>query len=128
MVWTASATTAQVLADRLALRRIVSNIVENAIRYGKAAHLTLRADEATVTLIIDDEGPGIPEHQRLALLEPFTRQEPSRSRQTGGAGLGLAIVNSLVTGHGGTMSIGEAVTGGARISVQLPRFHPRRTV
>ncbi|MEO1494811.1 MAG: ATP-binding protein [Pseudomonadota bacterium] len=118
-----SAEDAQVIGDRLALRRIVSNIVENALRYGAAAHITLDADAETVILTVDDDGPGIPEDQRAYLLEPFARQETSRSRQTGGAGLGLAIVSSLLDGHQGIMSIGDAPGGGARIAIRLPRFH-----
>ncbi|MEO0999013.1 MAG: ATP-binding protein [Pseudomonadota bacterium] len=113
---------AHVLADRLALRRIVANLIDNAIRYGIAAHLTLEAEEGAVTLIVDDEGPGIPEALRRDLLQPFARLEPSRSRATGGAGLGLAIVESLVAGHKGRVTIGDAPGGGARVSVELPRF------
>ena len=113
---------AQVLGDRVALRRIVFNLVENAIRYGNAVHLTVRTDGATVTVTVDDDGPGIPEDKRQDLLEPFARLEPSRARHTGGAGLGLAIVSGLVAGHGGSLFIGDAPTGGARITIQLPAF------
>jgi signal transduction histidine kinase len=117
-----TAKSAQVLADRLALKRIVLNVVENAIRYGKAARVGVSAQGQTLTLRVDDDGPGIPQDQRAALLEPFARQEPSRSRQTGGAGLGLAIVKSLVEGHQGGLSIKDAPSGGARIVITLPQF------
>ena len=113
---------AQILGDRLALRRIVSNVVENALRYGKAAQLALAADETHLTLTVDDRGPGIPKDQREFMLEPFVRREASRARQTGGAGLGLAIVLSLLKGHQGSISISDAPTGGARICIRLPRF------
>ncbi|WP_018701117.1 sensor histidine kinase [Amorphus coralli] len=112
-----------VLGDRLALRRIIANLVDNALRYGHAAHLSVDADADVVMLVVDDEGEGVPQDQRAALLEPFVRMEASRSRLTGGAGLGLAVVRSLVEAHGGTLTIGDAPTGGARFIVSLPRFH-----
>ena len=113
---------AAVLGDRLALRRIAANLIDNAIAYGQAAHLVLEADEATVTLIVDDEGRGLAPELRDLLFEPFVRAESSRSRRTGGAGLGLAIARSLVEGHGGTIAAGDAPGGGARFTVTLPRF------
>jgi signal transduction histidine kinase len=118
----------RILGDRLALRRIVSNVVENALRYGKAAHLALGIDETHVILTVDDEGPGIPEDQREFLLEPFARQEASRARKTAGAGLGLAIALNLLKSHQGSISIVDAPTGGARVDIRLPRFrtYPQR--
>lgn len=115
-------TEAGVLGDRVALRRIVSNLVDNALKYGRAAHLALAADGDTLVLIVDDEGSGIPPEQRALLLEPFTRLEASRNRGTGGAGLGLAVVRTLVEGMDGTVDIADAPTGGARIIVRLPVF------
>lgn len=111
-----------VLGDRVALRRVVANLIDNALQYGKAAHVHVAASESTVQLIVDDEGPGIPPEQREALLEPFARLETSRNRRTGGAGLGLAVVRSLVEAHGGVINIGDAPTGGARFMVSLPLF------
>lgn len=116
---------AAVLGDRLALRRIVSNLIDNALKYGKAAHVFLRRiddGEPVLEFVVEDEGDGIPADQREMLLEPFVRLESSRSRATGGAGLGLAIVKSLVEGHGGALLIGDAPGGGARICVRLPVF------
>jgi signal transduction histidine kinase len=113
---------AAVLGDRLALRRIAANLIDNAIAYGHAAHLVLHADEATFTLIVDDEGRGVAPELRDLLFEPFVRAESSRSRRTGGAGLGLAIARSLVEGHGGTIAVSGAPGGGARFTVTLPRF------
>ena len=112
------------LGDRVALRRVLFNLIDNALRYGASAHLTVREQDGVVTLCVDDEGPGIPEAHRNDLMQPFSRLEPSRSRDTGGAGLGLAIVQTLLAAHDGTLSIGDAPTGGARITVELPRFTP----
>lgn len=117
-----AASGAIVLGDRLALRRVVANIVDNAIKYGRAAHVQIRLMGDVVILTVDDEGPGIPENQRQAMLEPFNRLETSRNRTTGGAGLGLAVVRSVVEGHGGTIEIAEALRGGARVKVELPVF------
>lgn len=72
--------------------------------------------------MVDDEGPGVPVGQRDILLEPFVRLEQSRNRCTGGAGLGLAVVRSLVEVCGGTIAIDDAPSGGARFSVRLPVF------
>ena len=112
------------LGDRVALRRIVTNLVNNALVYGHRAHLVVTSDEYDVTLMVDDEGPGIPAEFRGILLEPFVRLETSRARRTGGAGLGLAVVGSLVDAHGGRVTIDDAPGGGARFTVRLPRFRP----
>jgi len=121
----AAAAEISVLGDRLALRRIVSNLVDNALAYGRAAHLALTVEGRTVILTVDDEGPGISPAQRELLLEPFVRLERSRARRTGGAGLGLAIVRSLVEAHSGEVAIGDAPTGGARLCVRIPVFYPQ---
>jgi len=115
---------AAVLGDRLALRRIVSNLNDNALKFGHVAHVAVEIDAHTIVLTVDDEGPGVPPNLRETLLEPFVRLETSRNRRTGGAGLGLAVVRSLVEGQGGTIAIGDAPAGGARFTVRLPVFQP----
>ena len=114
-----------VLGDRLALRRVVANLADNAIKYGGSAHLRSMIVDKDFLLTVDDEGAGIPPEHRQAMLEPFSRLETSRSRGTGGAGLGLAIARGLTEAHGGALSIQQAPSGGARISVRLPLFQPR---
>ncbi len=113
-----------VLGDRLALRRIVANIVDNAIKYGHMASLRLQLKNPAIVLTVDDEGLGIPADQRQAMLEPFNRLETSRNRATGGAGLGLAVVRSLVEAHDGTIALMAAPGGGTRVRVELPVFRP----
>ena len=71
---------------------------------------------------VDDDGPGIPPAERDAMFEPFSRLEQSRNRTTGGAGLGLAIVRTLVEAHGGAVEIADAPSGGARVVLMLPVF------
>lgn len=111
-----------VLGDRVALRRVVANLIDNALQYGRAAHVQVDTSDQSVRLTVDDEGSGIRAEQREALLEPFVRLETSRNRCTGGAGLGLAVVRSLVEAHGGSINIDDAPTGGARFTVSLPLF------
>jgi len=113
-----------VLGDRLALRRVFANIIDNALAYGHAAHVRTAMKDGAVVVSIDDEGPGIPADQRQTVLEPFHRMEKSRNRATGGAGLGLAVVRNLVEAHGGTIEIGASPGGGTRVSVTLPLFQP----
>lgn len=113
-----------VLADRVALRRIVANVVDNALKYGRTATLHLAVHGDRLVLTVDDQGAGIPPGQRDVMLEPFSRMETSRNRGTGGAGLGLAVVRTLVEAHGGSVTIGDAPTGGCRVTLTLPRFTP----
>jgi signal transduction histidine kinase len=113
-----------VLGDRLALRRIIANIIDNAVKYGRVARLRLQLENPAIILIVDDEGPGIPADRRQAMLEPFNRLESSRNRATGGAGLGLAVVRSLVEAHDGTIDLMEAPGGGTRVRIGLPVFRP----
>ncbi len=113
-----------VLGDRLALRRVLANIIDNALAYGHAAHVRAALKDGLIVVSIDDEGAGIPADQRQTVLEPFHRLEKSRNRATGGAGLGLAVVRSLVEAHGGTIEIAAAPSGGTRVNVVLPVFQP----
>lgn len=110
-----------VLGDRLALKRVVANLTDNAIKYGQRAQLSGSCDHDDFVLAVEDDGPGIPQHLRDAMLEPFSRMEASRSRATGGAGLGLAIARSLTEAHRGTLTIGDGIVG-ARIVLRLPLF------
>jgi signal transduction histidine kinase len=111
-----------VLGDRLALRRVIANVLDNAIKYGRLAHVRMSLGHDTIVVTVDDEGPGIPEGRRQAMLEPFNRLETSRNRATGGAGLGLAVARSLVEAHSGTIDIAAAPAGGARVTIELPLF------
>lgn len=118
------ASAAWVLGDRLALRRVAANLIDNALEHGRCARVAVQGAGGDVVLTVDDQGPGIPADQREAMLEPFVRLEGSRSRRTGGAGLGLAVVRSLVEAHRGRVEIADAPGGGARLTVHLPAFRP----
>jgi signal transduction histidine kinase len=111
-----------------ALRRALVNLIDNAIKYGKTARVALAATAATVSITIDDDGPGIPEGELQRVFEPFFRLEQSRSRETGGSGLGLSIALSIVQAHGGEITLANrapatacAGPSGLRASILLPR-------
>jgi signal transduction histidine kinase len=111
-----------VLGDRVALRRITVNLIDNAIKYGKVAHVSVLRRAGQAVLIVEDDGPGVSSEEREALFEPFHRLEGSRNRSTGGAGLGLAIVRMLVEANGGRIVLGDAASGGLSVTVTLPLF------
>jgi signal transduction histidine kinase len=105
----------------VALKRALRNLIENAVRYGQRARLALQASEEGFRIEIDDDGPGIAAEALERVFEPFVRLEESRSRETGGIGLGLAIARSIVRGHGGDIALATRDEGGLRASVTLPR-------
>ena len=97
------------------LRSAIRNLIDNALRYGGEARVSLaRQGEQTVIAVADD-GPGIPEHDMARMLEPFTRGEPSRNSGTGGAGLGLALAKAIAEQHGGRLVIANRVAADGSI-------------
>lgn len=105
----------------VALSRAFANIVGNARRYAGSATVTLASDREGVTVTIADDGPGIPEDKLDAVFEPFMRLDPSRSSETGGEGLGLAIARSLIRAHGGTIVLANRDDApGLIATVRLP--------
>ena len=106
--------------DPMALRRLFTNLLENAVKFGSRARARVFHDEAYAVVEIADDGPGIPPTDIERVFEPFYRREPSRSRQTGGIGLGLAVVRSIARGHGGDVILLNRNGGGLTARVQLP--------
>jgi signal transduction histidine kinase len=104
-----------------ALKRALTNLVDNAIKYGKAAWVALYATGKAVEITVDDDGPGIPDEALTRVFQPFYRIEESRSRETGGVGLGLAIALSIIQAHGGDLTLSNRPEGGLRAKVILPR-------
>jgi signal transduction histidine kinase len=104
-----------------ALKRAIGNLVDNAIFHGLRARVRVEATETEIRIIIDDDGPGIPVAELERVFDPFVRLEASRSRETGGAGLGLAIARTIVRGHGGDVRLENRPEGGLRAVVSLPR-------
>ncbi|HEY1885750.1 MAG TPA: HAMP domain-containing sensor histidine kinase [Roseiarcus sp.] len=108
---------------RTAIRRMVSNLIDNAVRYGGAARVSLREDATDWIVTVADDGPGIPPESFDSAFEPFQRLESSRNRETGGTGLGLSIARDIVLAHGGRISLANASpnSGGLVVSVLLPK-------
>ncbi|MFI0406825.1 ATP-binding protein [Actinomadura sp. 3N508] len=103
------------------LSRVIGNLLDNAQRHANATvRLTLREKAGTAIVSVADDGPGVPPGDRERIFERFVRLDDARSRDEGGAGLGLAIARDLVTAHGGTLTIGESSAGGALFEVHLP--------
>lgn len=104
-------------------RRVIGNLIDNALRYGAGRPVVLSAsclaDRALVR--VRDQGPGIPAAERAAVLRPFYRLEGSRNRGTGGSGLGLAVVAQLCAAHGWTLTLDDAAGGGLEARVEIPR-------
>lgn len=105
----------------LALRRALTNLLENALTYGGKATLRIEDSPASLRLIIEDEGPGIPESDLARVVEPFERLEASRNRETGGVGLGLSIARDIAASHGGALRLENRVPRGLRAILELPR-------
>jgi two-component system osmolarity sensor histidine kinase EnvZ len=110
----------QIWGDPAALARIVGNLVDNAVKYGGEAAVTLSQVGSDAIMLVDDRGPGVPGAERERIFEPFLRLEASRNRDRGGAGLGLAIARHLVLSLGGSIAVEDRPGGGARFRVALP--------
>lgn len=104
------------------LRRAFANLIDNAIKYGERAHVAVDADAAEITVEVCDDGPGIPESELSKVFKPYVRLEGSRNRKTGGNGLGLSIVKSIVEAHQGRIELSNRPSGGLRVRVTLPRM------
>jgi signal transduction histidine kinase len=107
-------------ADPVAVRSLVSNLVGNAIAYGKRARIRVGAAAGVAVIEVDDDGPGLPESELEKVFEPFYRVDASRSRDTGGVGLGLSIVRTVAQAHGGDAVLSNLPRGGLRARVTLP--------
>lgn len=115
------------LTRPLAFKRAISNLIDNAIKYGNTAHVTLAPSPAELRLYVDDTGPGIPVNEMDRVFQPFVRLESSRSRETGGAGLGLTIARNAIRSMGGDVELENRAAGvvphlgaGLRVTVVLP--------
>ena len=104
-----------------ALKRCLSNLIENAVKYGKNATIIVHEETARLVLKIEDEGPGIPAEQQENVFAPFYRIETSRNRDSGGTGLGLSIARSIARDHCGDITCKNRETSGLQVIVTLPR-------
>lgn len=103
-----------------ALRRLLGNVIDNALNYAGSAEVSATADATSLSIVVGDRGPGIPEDQLEAVFEPFFRLEGSRNRDSGGTGLGLSIARELCATLGGTLVLANRPGGGLEARLALP--------
>ena len=104
----------------LAMKRCLTNLVSNALRYGHRAELHAKRGVTTMQIAIDDDGPGIPPDKYEDVFRPFYRLDESRNVDTGGVGLGLTIARDVARSHGGDVALGPSPLGGLRVIVRIP--------
>jgi len=111
------------LGRPLDIQRCLVNLIDNAVKYGQKAHVTVERLAGAARIRIRDEGPGIPQDQLARVFEPFYRLESSRSRSSGGTGLGLTIARNIAEQHGATLSLANGDGGGLEAVLTLPEFY-----
>jgi signal transduction histidine kinase len=110
----------EVEGDPLALRRLIGNLLDNAVKYGGGARCRVLARGGKALVLIEDEGPGIPVDQLETLFAPFVRGDAARDPATGGVGLGLAIARAIARSHGGEVRLRRGTQHGLCAEVELP--------
>lgn len=103
-----------------ALKRAMANLVDNAVKYGRRTRVRLAVAEGQIRIAVEDDGPGIPEAERERVFAPFYRLEGSRNRETGGSGLGLAVVRNVARAHGGDATLANRPEGGLAAMFVFP--------
>ncbi len=103
-----------------ALKRAITNVISNALKYGKTVAVDLESNDRKLEITIDDDGPGIPADKREEVFKAFYRLEESRNKETGGIGLGLAITKDVITSHGGKIELADSPLGGLRVLISIP--------
>jgi two-component system, OmpR family, osmolarity sensor histidine kinase EnvZ len=109
-----------VSVKRAGLRRVLTNLVDNALKHGSRVTVTLTRDERLVEIAVEDNGPGIPQARREEAFRPFHRLDQGRNLQSGGSGLGLAIARDIARAHGGDIILDKSTMGGLKATVRLP--------
>jgi len=102
------------------IKRCINNLLSNSLKFSKNIEITCNKKNNYVEIIIDDDGPGIPEKERKKVLQPFYRVEDSRNRDTGGIGLGITIAADIINNHGGNFFLDKSPLGGLRTKIYLP--------
>jgi signal transduction histidine kinase len=110
----------EIWARAVSIRRAIANLVENALHYGGNVRLAIRQEDDTTLICVDDDGPGIPDDKMETVLQPFVRLDEGRARNTGGMGLGLAIVDNAVRQENGVLTLANRPEGGLRAIIRLP--------
>jgi len=102
------------------IKRCMANLIDNALCYGKKVEIYLKKTTNSVLILIDDDGPGIPENEYQNVMKPFYRIDKSRGLNKSGVGLGLSITNDIIRSHGGSISFDKSPLNGLRVKVSLP--------
>jgi signal transduction histidine kinase len=114
-------TPTRLVGDLGGVLRVLRNLVDNAARHASSRiEIAVQTRAGDAILVVADDGPGIPESERLHVFDRFVRLDSDRARSGGGSGLGLAIVAEIVAAHGGTIVVDERAGGGTRVTVTLP--------
>ncbi|HWC62314.1 MAG TPA: ATP-binding protein, partial [Rhizomicrobium sp.] len=103
-----------------ALRRCLTNLVDNALKHGRKVRVGIGHDERFAEITVEDDGPGIPEARREEAFRPFHRLDEGRNLQAGGSGLGLSIARDIARAHGGDIFLERSVLGGLKATIRLP--------
>ena len=109
-----------VSVKRAGLRRVLANLIDNALKHGARVAVTLTQDDRLVEIAVEDNGPGIPESRREEAFRPFHRLDQGRNLQSGGSGLGLSIARDITRAHGGDIVLDTSAMGGLKARVRLP--------
>jgi signal transduction histidine kinase len=105
---------------RISLKRAITNLITNALKYGNQVNVSLKKHIKSIVISIEDNGPGIREQDLDKVLQPFYRGDLSRSKHTGGVGLGLAVTQDIIKKHGGDITLKNLNTGGLQVLIKLP--------
>lgn len=110
----------------LDLRRCLGNLIDNAVKYGREARVGVERANGVARVRIRDRGPGIPQAEMKRVFDPFYRVETSRSRESGGTGLGLTIARNIAEQHGGSIMLANHPEGGLEVTLTLPEYYPNK--
>ncbi len=113
-----------ILGRPLDLRRCLGNLIDNAVKYGREAGVTVDRVNGAARIRVRDSGPGIPPAEQARVFDPFYRVETSRSRESGGTGLGLTIARNIAEQHGGSIALSNHPEGGLEVTLMLPEYYP----
>jgi len=113
-----------ILGRPLDLRRCLGNLIDNAVKYGREAQVTVDRVNGAARIRVRDQGPGIPPNEQARVFDPFYRVETSRSRESGGTGLGLTIARNIAGQHGGSIALANHPEGGLEVTLMLPEYYP----
>ena len=102
------------------IKRCLANLIDNGLAYGKKVEIVVKKTLNHIVIFVDDDGPGIPENERLNVMKPFYRIDKSRGQNKSGVGLGLSITNDIIRSHVGNIALEKSPLNGLRVKISLP--------